>query len=605
MNRRQKIIVSITGIFLVLLILVGLTYAYFLTRIKGNDNEKSISVTTANLELTYGDGTNKILTTTESIIPSNDPIGTKDFTVTNNGNATVNNYAVYLEDIENKLTRTSDLVYTLTCTSSVQNKTCNGKSETVYPNKNGILVTNSIDKDEVQTYVLTLTYKEMNEDQSEDMNKTINGKIQIYNLKDIVDIEGTVTNALATDYVQINSVEKKSQIINGEYKLPAVEPGVHTIRVFDKDGVEKSSRQITIKKGKTTSVSGNTITITDDSQTISMTLNRTTTSSDSISNTIIDYNPFEKGTLAYNILTNAKNKINGTELKENLSTVGMTTDGTKKNDRYLSTAVDDYGTTYYFRGNVLNNYVKFAEMCWQIVRIQGDGSIKMIMNSETTNCYSQTLATDGARGKKGSYIVTNYGYKTDSSNNIHLDYINSSDSARIKLNTWLNTKLNTTEQNLLKNDRWCVGISLKSNIPSYKCRTSGITGGTDTNKIGMLTMDELIYAGMKEYSWEELQNLDHLDYYNYIQDPGSSSSFGNWYIFAASNDFPYGFNSDGGTIIDFAAFVSNLGVIRHDTNVTDLSTGWCDVGLRPVVSLLPNVQYNSGDGTVSNPYIIK
>ena len=139
MNRKQKIIVSITGIFLVLLILVGLTYAYFLTRINGNNNDRSISVTTANLELTYGDGTNTVLTTSDPIIPSNDPIGVKDFTVTNNGNATVNNYAVYLEDIENKLTRTSDLVYTLTCTSSVSNKSCNGKSETVYPNKNGTL----------------------------------------------------------------------------------------------------------------------------------------------------------------------------------------------------------------------------------------------------------------------------------------------------------------------------------------------------------------------------------------------------------------------------------------------------------------------------------
>ena len=49
MNRKQKIIVSTTGIFLVLLILVGLTYAYFLTRINGNTNDKSISVTTANL----------------------------------------------------------------------------------------------------------------------------------------------------------------------------------------------------------------------------------------------------------------------------------------------------------------------------------------------------------------------------------------------------------------------------------------------------------------------------------------------------------------------------------------------------------------------------
>ena len=34
MSRKQRIIVSVTGIFLVLLILVGLTYAYFLTKIK-------------------------------------------------------------------------------------------------------------------------------------------------------------------------------------------------------------------------------------------------------------------------------------------------------------------------------------------------------------------------------------------------------------------------------------------------------------------------------------------------------------------------------------------------------------------------------------------
>ena len=61
MNRKQKIIVSTTGIFLVLLILVGLTYAYFLTRINGNTNDKSISVTTANLRLVYSDGTDGVI----------------------------------------------------------------------------------------------------------------------------------------------------------------------------------------------------------------------------------------------------------------------------------------------------------------------------------------------------------------------------------------------------------------------------------------------------------------------------------------------------------------------------------------------------------------
>ena len=56
MNRKQKIIVSVTSIFLVLLILVGLTYAYFLTQITPNTNPTSISVETADLKLEYLDG---------------------------------------------------------------------------------------------------------------------------------------------------------------------------------------------------------------------------------------------------------------------------------------------------------------------------------------------------------------------------------------------------------------------------------------------------------------------------------------------------------------------------------------------------------------------
>ena len=97
MNRRQKIIVSITGIFIVMLALIGLTYAYFLTRIQGNTNPTSISVTTANLQLVYADG-NGILQTGK-LEPSNDFItfldsdgnehASKIFTVTNNGNEIV------------------------------------------------------------------------------------------------------------------------------------------------------------------------------------------------------------------------------------------------------------------------------------------------------------------------------------------------------------------------------------------------------------------------------------------------------------------------------------------------------------------------------------
>ena len=45
----------------------------------------------------------------------------------------------------------------------------------------------------------------------------------------------------------------------------------------------------------------------------------------------------------------------------------------------LASTEDDYGTSYYFRGAVENNYVEYANMCWRIVRITGDGSIKLVL----------------------------------------------------------------------------------------------------------------------------------------------------------------------------------------------------------------------------------
>ena len=39
---------------------------------------------------------------------------------------------------------------------------------------------------------------------------------------------------------------------------------------------------------------------------------------------------------------------------------------------------DDDGTSYYYRGSVENNYVYFANRYWRIIRINGNGSIRMI-----------------------------------------------------------------------------------------------------------------------------------------------------------------------------------------------------------------------------------
>ena len=59
-----------------------------------------------------------------------------------------------------------------------------------------------------------------------------------------------------------------------------------------------------------------------------------------------------------------------------------------KSDKGLYQGTDDYGTTYYYRGNVKNNNVYFAGFYWQIVRINGDGSIRLMYNGTEKNATS-------------------------------------------------------------------------------------------------------------------------------------------------------------------------------------------------------------------------
>ena len=54
-------------------------------------------------------------------------------------------------------------------------------------------------------------------------------------------------------------------------------------------------------------------------------------------------------------------------------------------DGYLCKAKDAYGDSYYYRGNVINNYVKFADKYWRIVRINGDGTVRVIYDGTSAH----------------------------------------------------------------------------------------------------------------------------------------------------------------------------------------------------------------------------
>lgn len=81
MNTKQKLTLGIAAIFMVTLTIVGVTYAYFVTRVTGETTE-SVNVQTASLaSVEYGDGNNVI--TLNNILPGTTTY--KTFTVTNKG----------------------------------------------------------------------------------------------------------------------------------------------------------------------------------------------------------------------------------------------------------------------------------------------------------------------------------------------------------------------------------------------------------------------------------------------------------------------------------------------------------------------------------------
>ena len=68
------------------------------------------------------------------------------------------------------------------------------------------------------------------------------------------------------------------------------------------------------------------------------------------------------------------------------ATVYSYTTGIKSYDNsgtgmYAST--DNFGDTFYYRGAVGGNYVKFAGYYWRIIRVNGDGSVRMIYDGKT------------------------------------------------------------------------------------------------------------------------------------------------------------------------------------------------------------------------------
>ena len=280
---------------------------------------------------------------------------------------------------------------------------------------------------------------------------------------------------------------------------------------------------------------------------------------------------------------------------------------------YLCKAKDAYGDSYYYRGNVTNNYALFAGFYWRIVRINGDGTVRVIYDGTSAHV-NDDESTDRQIGnsafnssyKDNAYVGYMYGQTGALTYaETHANVNNS--TIKTYLDTWYenNIKGTTNEQyiadNIFCNDRsfasnnrgtgagtsttdyrWDNFIYSSNNKMMLTCsqKNDAFTvndtskgNGALTYGIGLVTTDEVVLAGGC--------NLENSKYYLYS---------GQDYWTMSPNSF-YGYNDNR----------AGEHLVVSDGRADSYSDVYYTRGVRPVFNLKSEVLLQ-GTGTAFDPY---
>ena len=314
--------------------------------------------------------------------------------------------------------------------------------------------------------------------------------------------------------------------------------------------------------------------------------------------------------------------VNGSE-----TTTGVG-DGTKG----IYATQDDLGTSYYFRGAVDNNYVKFAGLYWRIIRINGDGTIRMI--------YAGTSAHANGESETDSYI-SNTAYNSSYNDNTYVGYMtgtkgattyasahSNTNNSTIKgvIDTWYKTNIvdkgyssyvadaiycndrsiandNATNAVFTKAGYTNTGFGYGTNVtayggfkrnwvdhtPSLVCPNdndkftidSTLGNGKLTYPVALITSDEIAYAGGLAYDYNTKSYITNTDYYLY------TPSYSYWTL------TPWAFA--GG----YSLFVYWNASGSLDGNGVSRSS----LAARPAVSLSSDA-ISGGSGTRNDPFTV-
>ena len=307
----------------------------------------------------------------------------------------------------------------------------------------------------------------------------------------------------------------------------------------------------------------------------------------------------------------------------NSITYKLITSNKNVSEALLASTEDDYGTSYYFRGAVKNNYVEFANKCWRIVRITGDGSVKLVLHNDNVNntknpCSSSNNSTTGAFAR---YSGTTYesAFNTSYNDNAYVGFMYGTVGASSYAATHANTNKSTILTNLetwytnnlasyadkLADTIWCNNKKTKSGLGygtentdynnnlSLICPNDNDGGklskftvddtingnGNLTYKIGLLTADELIFAGYKRWG---VNNSVYI-----YENANEKNSY--WWTLTPDRYDGYATN-----------VLMRDGILYNDMDLVDKN-----IGLRPAISLISSTTISGGSGTSEDPYIIE
>ena len=244
-----------------------------------------------------------------------------------------------------------------------------------------------------------------------------------------------------------------------------------------------------------------------------------------------------------------------------------------KSGLYSSNLTTNGEVTYYFRGNVTNNNVDFAGLKWTIIRVNEDQTVRLFLESK-------------AGGKSIKYSDTYNSYK-------NMYYSNGS-NAKTLVDDWYSTTIANTEyDSVVETGTFCEQAKVKYQSswtsgnatmtirtkyqPNFDCDTDSNGKGVLKLKAGLITCDELIFAG--GYYGFDSENEEY-----YI----TNASLGTWTM------SPAGVGDDDSGSRVWRVF--NAGDVNAGTFLKTAA-------IRPVINIKASA-LATGTGTITDPYKI-